>query len=106
VELTLRARSRAELDAALRDLPKRWEELPSIAQLIPRKLQRGVRKTKLFFVFARVWSRLTLGLLLACGIALIAGAPVAAVSGGFLIVWALAGLAVWHFWRRAVSRGA
>ena len=105
IDLALRARSRSELDRALHDLPTVWEDVPALAQTIPRKLQRGARRVRLFFVFALVWCRLTLGLVLVCGIALMAGAPVSTVVGGFLLMWALASFATWHFCRRAVSRG-
>jgi uncharacterized protein DUF1707 len=104
VDLTLRARSRSDLNRALRDLPLTWEELPAIVQTTARKLQRGIRRTRLLFVLVRVWWKLSLALALACGVALIAGAPATTVLGGFLIAWALAGLATWHAWRRAGSR--
>jgi uncharacterized protein DUF1707 len=104
VDLTLRARSRADLNRALRDLPPTWEELPAIVQTAARRLRRGVRRTKFFFVLVRLWSRLSLGLALVCGVALVAGAPLATALGAFLIVWALASFATWRVWRRAASR--
>jgi Domain of unknown function (DUF1707) len=104
VELTLRARSRADLNRALRDLPMTWEELPAIVQTAARRVHRGVRGAKFFFVLFRVWSRLSLGLALVCGVALVVGAPLTTVLGAFLILWALASFATWRAWRRAVSR--
>jgi hypothetical protein len=104
VDLTLRARTRSDLDRALRDLPLTWEELPAIVQTTARRLQRGVRRARFLFVLVRVWWKLSFALALACGVALVAGAPVTTVLGAFLILWALAGLATWHAWRRAGSR--
>ena len=104
VDLTLRARSREDLNRALRDLPATWEDLPAIVQTAARRLHRGVRRTKLLFVLVRLWSKLSLGLALVCGVALVAGAPLATALGAFLIVWALASLATWRAWRRAASR--
>jgi hypothetical protein len=104
VELALRARTRADLNRALTDLPLSWEELPAIVHTAVRRVQRGVRRTKLAFVLVRVWSRLSLGLALVCGIALVAGVALPTVLGAFLILWALASFGTWHAWRRAGSR--
>jgi hypothetical protein len=104
VELALRARSRYELDAATQGLPRMWEDLPGITLTIARRLQRGIRRARFLFVYIRAWSKISLGLVLACGIALVAGAPVPIVVGAFLIVWALASFATLRAWRRAVSR--
>lgn len=104
VELALRARSRSDLNRALRDLPLSWEELPAIVHTAARRFQHGVRRTRLFFVLVRVWSKLSLGLALVCGIALVAGVPLTTVLGAFLIVWALASFVTWRAWRRAAPR--
>ena len=104
VDLTLRARTRADLNRALRDLPPGWEELPAFVQTAARRFQRGVRRTKLFFVLVRVWSKLSLGLALVCGVALVAGAPLPTALGAFLIVWALTSFVTWRAWRRAAPR--
>jgi hypothetical protein len=104
VELALRARSRDELDAATRGLPRMWEDLPGITMTIARRLQRGIRRARFLVVYIRAWSQISLGLVLACGIALVAGAPLSIVVGAFLIVWALASFATLRAWRRAVSR--
>jgi Domain of unknown function (DUF1707) len=104
VELTLRARSRDELDAALRGLPKLWEDLPGITVTTARRLQRGIRRARFLFVCIRAWSKISLGLVLACGIALVAGAPLSIVIGAFLIGWVLASFATLRAWRRAASR--
>jgi DUF1707 SHOCT-like domain len=104
VELALRARTRADLNRALSDLPLSWEELPAIVHNAAHRLRRGVRRTKLAFVLVRVWSRLSLGLALVCGIALVAGVSLTTVLGAFLILWALASFGTWQAWRRAGSR--
>jgi uncharacterized protein DUF1707 len=102
LELALRARTRSDLNRAMRDLPLGLEELPEFVQNAARRLRRGVRRTRLLFVLVRVWSKLSLGLALACGVALVAGAPPTTVLGAFLIVWALASFITWRAWRRAV----
>ena len=104
VDLALRARTRADLNRALRDLPLSWEELPAIVQTVVHRVQRGVRRTKLGFVLVRMWSKLSLGLALVCGIALVVGAPLSTALGAFLILWAVASFATWRVWRRAASR--
>ena len=104
VDLTLRARTRADLNRALRDLPLGWEELPAFVQTAARRFQRGVRRTKLFFVLVRLWSRLSLALVLVFGVALLAGAPLTTALGALLIVGALTSFVTWRVWRRAASR--
>lgn len=104
IELALRARSRDELNEATQGLPRMWEDLPALTVPIARRLQRGIRRARFFFVYIRAWSKISLGLVLACGIALVAGAPPGIVVGAFLIVWVLASFATLRAWRRAVSR--
>jgi hypothetical protein len=104
VELALRARSRDDLNAATRDLPRMWEDLPGIAVALAGRLRHGIRRTRFLLIYIRAWSKISLGLVLACGIALVAGAPPSIVVGAFLIVWALASFATLRAWRRAVSR--
>ena len=104
VELTVRARSRTDLNRALRDLPMTWEELPAIVHTTARRFQRGVRRVSLLFVLARVWSKVSVVLALVCGVALVAGVALTTVLGAFLILWALTSFVTWRAWRRAVSR--
>jgi len=104
VELTVRARSRSDLNRAMRDLPMTWEELPAIVHTTARRFQRGVLRARLVFVLVRVWSKASLVLALVCGVALAAGAPGMTVLGAFLILWALTSLVTWRAWRRAASR--
>lgn len=102
VDLALRARSRADLEVAMRGLPLVWEDLPTIVHTSARRLHRGVRRARFLFMFARVWVKLSLGLALVFGTALIAGAPVGTALGALLIVWALASFASWRVCRRSL----
>jgi Domain of unknown function (DUF1707) len=104
IELALRARSRDDLNAATQDLPRMWEDLPGIAVTLTGRLRHGVRRTRFLFFYIRAWSKISLGLVLGCGIALVAGAPPNIVVGASLIVWVLASFATLRAWRRAVSR--
>jgi hypothetical protein len=104
VDLTLRARTRDDLSRALRDLPLAWEELPAIVQNTARRVQRGFRRTRFFFVVLRVWSKLSFALAVVLGVALVAGAPAGTALGAFALAWACASFAAWHVWRRAASR--
>jgi hypothetical protein len=88
----------------MRGLPKVWEDVPGIAVTIAGRLRHGIRRTRFLFFYIRAWSKISLALLLACGIALVAGAPPGIVVGAFLIVWVLASFATHRAWRRAVSR--
>lgn len=100
VELALRARSRADLRAALRDLPPVWEDLPSAVHAVTRRVGRGFGRARFFFVLFRAWLKVNLVLLVALGIALVVGAPVAMTLGAAVAAWALASFAFWRFWRR------
>ena len=68
IELTLRARSRNDLESAMRELPLVWEDLPAILHTTARRLHRGVRRVRFFLVLSLLL--LLLQLLLLQGILL------------------------------------
>jgi hypothetical protein len=99
VDLTLRARSRRDLDTALAGLPMVWEDLPAGIHDTARRVRRGVRQARLLFALVRAWSKVNLALLAALGIALLVGAPVGTTLGAAVAAWALATIAFWRLWR-------
>jgi hypothetical protein len=103
VELTLRARSNDELDAAKAGLPAVWEDVPGGVYEAARRVRRGIRGVRRFFVLVRMWFKVNLVFVLASGIALAAGAPVGTTLGALAAAWALATLAAGWLWRRGDS---
>jgi len=103
VDFTLRARSRRDLNAALRDLPPVWEDLPAGVHAAAWRLRRTARRASAFLSLLRIWSKSTLALVVALGLALVMGAPAGPALGAFLVVWVLATYAFWRMWRRLAS---
>jgi hypothetical protein len=100
LDVALRARSRGQLAKATEGLPPVWEDLPAGIHAAARRVRRGVRRARFFFVLFRAWLKVNLVLLVALGIALVVGAPVAMTLGAAVAAWALASFGFWRFWRR------
>jgi hypothetical protein len=103
-ELTLRARSRDDLDLAMDGLPLTWEDLPAGVHVAARKLRHFARRVTLLFALVGLWLVVSVALALALGIALVAGAPPNTALGVYLAVLALTGLASWGLWRHRAPR--
>jgi hypothetical protein len=101
VDLTLRARTRRDLDAALAGLPLVWEDLPAGVHAATRRVRHGMRRVRFFFALFRVWVKVNLVLIGALAIALVAGAPTGTTIGAVAAAWVVACFAFWHAWRRA-----
>jgi hypothetical protein len=104
VEVTLRARSRADLDTAMRELPLVWEDLPAGVHVAAHKLRRIVRRVALLFALVGLWLIVSFALALALGIALVAGASPSTALGAYVVGFALTSLASWGVWRHRASR--
>jgi hypothetical protein len=102
VDLTLRARTQDDLDAALHALPPMWWELPAGVHAATWRVRRGVRRVRFFFVLLGIWLRINLALVLALAIALAFGAPTGMTFAAVLAGWALATFGFWRLWRRGV----
>ena len=100
VDLALRARTHRDLGAAMEDLPPVWEDLPAGVHAAAQHVRRGVGRVRLFFRLVRVWFKVNLALVLACGLALAIGAPVGRTLGAAAAAWVLAMAGVWLLWRR------
>lgn len=103
-ELTLRARSRDDLDLAMDGLPLVWEDLPAGVHLAARKLSRVVRRVTLLLALVGLWLIVSLALALALGTALVAGAPPSTALGVYLVALTLMSLASWGLWRHRAAR--
>jgi hypothetical protein len=103
VDFTLHARSRDDLNKALRGLPPVWEDLPGGVHAAAWRLRRIGRRASAFLSLFRIWSKSTLALVVALGLALVMGAPAGAALGAFLVVWVVASYAFWRVWRRLAS---
>jgi hypothetical protein len=104
LEVTLRARSRAELDMAMQGLPLVWEDLPAGVHIAAHKLRRVVRRVKLLVALVGLWLLVSFALALALGIALVAGASPSTALGVYLVGFALMSLASWGIWRHRAAR--
>jgi hypothetical protein len=104
VDVTLRARSRADLDRAMRGLPLVWEDLPTGVHVAAHKLRRIVRRVALLFALVGLWLIVSFALALALGLALVAGAPPSTAVGAYLVGFALMSFACWGVWRHRASR--
>jgi len=103
VDVALRARSRRDLDTALKGLPVVWEDVPAGVHVAVQRLRRVGRRTTSFFALVRIWAKSTLALVVALGLALVLGAPAGTAFGAFVLAWALAGFALWRAWRRRTT---
>lgn len=103
IDLTLRARSRDHLDAAMDGLPAAWWDVPAGLHAAAWRLRRRARRVRFFFALVRLWLKVNLALLLALGLALVIGAPVGMTLGAVVVAWALVSFGVWHLWRRGES---
>jgi ABC-type multidrug transport system fused ATPase/permease subunit len=103
IDLTLRARSRDHLDAAMDGLPPAWWDLPGGVHAAAWRLRRRARRVRFFFALVRLWLKVNLALLLALGLALVVGAPVAMTLGAAVVAWALVSFGVWRLWSRGPS---
>lgn len=101
LERALRARTRSDLVAATAGLPPVWWEVAVGIYGARWRVRRGVRRARVLFSLVRVWFKVNLVLVVAAGIALVAGAPVAPTLGAGVAAWALASLGFWHAWRRS-----
>jgi Domain of unknown function (DUF1707) len=104
VDVTLRARSRADLDRAMRGLPLVWEDLPAGVHVAAHKLRRIVHRAALLFALVGLWLIVSFALALALGLALVAGAPPSTAVGAYLVGFALMSFACWGVWRHRASR--
>jgi hypothetical protein len=101
LERALRARTRSDLAAATAGLPPVWWEVAVGIYGARWRVRRGVRRARVLFALVRAWFKVNLVLVVAAGIALVAGAPVAPTLGAGVAAWALASLGFWHAWRRS-----
>ena len=104
VEVTLRARSRTDLDSAMRGLPLVWEDLPAGVHVAAHKVRRVALRLKLLFALVGLWLLVSFALALALGIALVAGAPPSTALGAYLVGFALMSLGSWGLWRHRAPR--
>jgi Domain of unknown function (DUF1707) len=104
VEITLQARTRADLDTAMQGLPLVWEDLPAGVHVAAHKLRRVARRVRLLLALVGLWLIVSFALALALGIALVAGAPPSTALGVYLVAFALMSLASWGVWRHRASR--
>jgi hypothetical protein len=104
IDVTLRARSRDDLNAAMQGLPLVWEDLPEGVRSSAHKLRLVARRVKLLFALVGLWLLVSFALALALGIALVAGAPPSTALGAYLVGFALMSLASWGIWRNRASR--
>jgi hypothetical protein len=102
IDLTLRARSRDHLDAAMEGLPPAWWDLPADVRAAGWRVRRVAGRVRFLLALVRVWLKLNLALVLAFGIALAVGAPLRMTIGAAVAAWALASLVVWRVWRRGL----
>jgi hypothetical protein len=100
VDLTLRARTRRDLNAALAGLPLVWEDLPAGVHTAARRVRRGMHRARFLFALVRAWVKVNLALVLALAVALVAGAPTGMTLGAAVAAWALASYGFWRVWRR------
>ena len=104
VDLALRARSRAEVGVALRELPLVWEDLPLAVRTGARKTVRGARRLALLFVVTWLWIAMSIVVAFAFGVATVAGEPSGYGLLAFPGVWVLATFGLWRFWRHRAAR--
>jgi hypothetical protein len=104
IDVTLQARSRDDLNAAMQGLPLVWEDLPEGVRSAAHKLRLVARRVKLLFALVGLWLLVSFALALALGIALVAGAPPSTALGAYLVGFALMSLASWGIWRNRASR--
>jgi hypothetical protein len=104
IDVTLQARSRDDLNAAMQGLPLVWEDLPEGVRSAAHKLRLVARRVKLLFALVGLWLLVSFALALALGIALVAGAPPGTALGAYLVGFALMSLASWGLWRHRASR--
>jgi uncharacterized protein DUF1707 len=92
---SLQARTRKDLDKALKDMPIVWEDFR-----FSQRVQRGRQRVGFFFRLVRSWFKVNMLLGAALAVALIVGAPIAAAIGAALLAWSVATYAFWRIWQR------
>ncbi|HEV8462371.1 MAG TPA: DUF1707 domain-containing protein [Gaiellaceae bacterium] len=93
---SLQARTRKDLDKALKDMPLVWEDFR-----FAQRVQRGRQRVGFFFRLVRSWFKVNMVLGAALAVALIVGAPIAATIGAALLAWSVATYAFWRIWQRS-----
>lgn len=101
LELALRARTSSDLARATAGLPPVWWDVAVGIYGARWRARRGVQRARVLFSLVRAWFKVNLVLVVAAGIALVAGAPVAPTLGAGVAAWALASFVFWHAWRRS-----
>jgi hypothetical protein len=93
---SLQAKTRKDLDKALKDMPLVWEDFR-----FAQRVQRGRQRVGFFFRLVRSWVKVNVLLAAVLAVALIVGAPIAAAIGAALLAWSAATYAFWRIWQRS-----
>jgi uncharacterized protein DUF1707 len=99
IDLALHARSRSELRAALRDLPRRWPEGHDLFGAGADALHKGALVLA-FFATATVWAICSFALALPFALTLLALGPSVVVATIFAALWGVMTFALWRPWFR------
>ena len=99
LHLALRARSTADLRAALRDLPPAWRATQEV--LAPTA--RAAARAATFLALAAAWSFCSIVLLIVFVALTIAGGPSAGATLVFLLLWLALTYGVFRTWQRTGS---
>lgn len=100
VHAALGARSRADLRAALSDLPPSWQELGEPLAAASRTLTRVAT----FVALAWLWAFLSLVLLVSFAVLSLVGGPSGTATLVFLLLWVGLSYGTWRAWQRGSRR--
>jgi hypothetical protein len=98
-EVALRARSHADLRAALRDVQRPWHDGVERIASAASTARRGLHLLALLFL-AGVWAVMTLALAVAFAVALAVFGSSLTVVVAFTMVWAAMSFVLWRPWFR------
>jgi hypothetical protein len=100
-DVVLRARSRAQLRAALAELPRPWQNVPELVAN-GRAAARTAARAAILLTLAGLWAMFSFVLLVALGLTLVFHGASLGTLVGFPLGWAIGTWLLWRLGRRAL----
>jgi hypothetical protein len=105
-QVALQARSRADVRAALRDLPLGWNDLPENVHAAARTAGRVAARGALLLALGTAWLMVSFLIMVAFAVSLVVDGPSVVELIVFPLLWLLATYGLLRMWRRGAAHAS